>query len=67
MLLKLADAMEGDAEELARLESIDVGKPISVAAAEIPFIADNLRFFAGAARLPGGQVGRRVRAGASRA
>jgi 1-pyrroline dehydrogenase len=55
MLLKLADAIDADAEELARLESIDVGKPISVAAADIPFISDNLRFFAGAARLPEGK------------
>jgi 1-pyrroline dehydrogenase len=51
MLLKLADAIEADAAELARLESIDVGKPIAVAAGDIPFIADNLRFFAGAGRL----------------
>ena len=51
MMLKLADAMEADAEELGRLESIDVGKPISVSAADIPFIVDNLRFFAGAARI----------------
>ena len=51
MMLKLADAMEADAEELTRLESIDVGKPISVSAADIPFIVDNLRFFAGAARI----------------
>jgi 1-pyrroline dehydrogenase len=51
MLFKLADAIEEDADELARLEAIDVGKPISVSAADIPFIADNLRFFAGAARV----------------
>jgi len=55
MLLKLADAIDDDAEELARLESVDVGKPISVSAADIPFISDNLRFFAGAARLPEGK------------
>ncbi len=55
MMLKLADAMDADAEELARLESIDVGKPISVSAADIPFITDNLRFFAGAARLQEGK------------
>jgi len=55
MLLKLADAIDEDAEELARLESVDVGKPISVSAADIPFISDNLRFFAGAARLPEGK------------
>ncbi|MFB3738933.1 MAG: aminobutyraldehyde dehydrogenase [Candidatus Velamenicoccus archaeovorus] len=29
----------------------DVGKPISVSSADIPFIIDNLRFFAGAARI----------------
>jgi 1-pyrroline dehydrogenase len=50
MMLKLADAMEGDADNLGRLESEDVGKPIAVSAADIPFIVDNLRYFAGAAR-----------------
>jgi 1-pyrroline dehydrogenase len=55
MMLKLADAMDADADELARLESIDVGKPIAVSAADIPFITDNIRFFAGAARLPEGK------------
>jgi 1-pyrroline dehydrogenase len=51
MMLKLADALDADAENLARLESEDVGKPIAVSRADIPFITDNLRFFAGAARL----------------
>ncbi len=55
MMLKLADAMEADVDELTRLESIDVGKPISVSAADIPFIVDNLRFFAGAARVQEGK------------
>jgi 1-pyrroline dehydrogenase len=55
MMLKLADAMEADAEELARLEAEDVGKPIEVSRADIPFIIDNLRFFAGAARLQEGK------------
>jgi 1-pyrroline dehydrogenase len=50
MMFKLADAMEADADHLAKLEAEDVGKPISVSAADIPFIVDNLRFFAGAAR-----------------
>jgi len=50
MMLKLADAMEADTDHLAKLEAEDVGKPISVSAADIPFIIDNLRFFAGAAR-----------------
>lgn len=55
MLLKLADLIDENADELARLESIDVGKPISVSSADIPFISDNLRFFAGAARCPEGK------------
>jgi 1-pyrroline dehydrogenase len=50
MMFKLADAIEADAESLAQLEAEDVGKPISVSRADVPFIADNLRFFAGAAR-----------------
>jgi 1-pyrroline dehydrogenase len=50
MLFALADAMEGDVENLAQLEAEDVGKPIAVSRADVPFIIDNLRFFAGAAR-----------------
>jgi betaine-aldehyde dehydrogenase/aminobutyraldehyde dehydrogenase len=49
-LLKLADRLEEHAEEFAQLESLNVGKPISAAREEIPFAADHLRFFAGAAR-----------------
>ena len=51
MMLKLADAMEADSENLAMLEARDVGKPIAVSREDIPFIIDNLRFFAGAARV----------------
>jgi 1-pyrroline dehydrogenase len=54
-MLRLADAMEADAANLAHLESIDVGKPITAAKTDIPFIVDNLRFFAGAARLQEGK------------
>src|SRR5213075_2280570 len=50
-LLKLAAAIEDNAEELAELESQNVGKPLSYARDEMPVSADNLRFFAGAARL----------------
>jgi len=50
ILLKLADVMEEHAEELWQLESRNVGKPAAIARDEIPFSADNLRFFAGAAR-----------------
>ncbi|HZR91754.1 MAG TPA: gamma-aminobutyraldehyde dehydrogenase [Gaiellaceae bacterium] len=50
LLLRLADVLDENAEELTRLESLNVGKPMSIARDEIPFSADNLRFFAGAAR-----------------
>jgi acyl-CoA reductase-like NAD-dependent aldehyde dehydrogenase len=50
MLLKLADALEENAEELIRTEMANVGKPHGVMVDEVPASADNLRFFAGAAR-----------------
>jgi betaine-aldehyde dehydrogenase len=51
LLLKLADGIEERAEELADLESADAGKPRSAFLEdEIPFMCDNLRYFAGAAR-----------------
>ena len=50
LLLKLADVIEENAEELAQLESKNVGKPIAAARDEPSEMADNLRFFAGAAR-----------------
>jgi 1-pyrroline dehydrogenase len=51
VLLSLAAAIEEHADELARIESQNVGKPLSYAGDEMPVCADNLRFFAGAARL----------------
>ena len=51
MLLKLADVIEENAEELAQIESRNVGKPIAAARDEPSEMADNLRFFAGAARM----------------
>jgi 1-pyrroline dehydrogenase len=50
MLLALADRLAEHSEELIALESLNVGKPRSVAEPEVPFCVDNLRFFAGAAR-----------------
>ena len=51
LLLKLADGIEERADELADLESADAGKPRSAFYEdEIPFMCDNLRYFAGAAR-----------------
>ena len=51
-LLKIADALEAHADELIALESENTGKPIAVTAAEeIPPMIDQIRFFAGAARI----------------
>jgi 1-pyrroline dehydrogenase len=50
LLHKLADVLEENAEELAQLESVNVGKPLMASRDEMPFSTDNLRFFAGAAR-----------------
>ncbi|MBV9606689.1 MAG: gamma-aminobutyraldehyde dehydrogenase [Solirubrobacterales bacterium] len=56
-LLKLADAVEEHADELSELESDNAGKPINAFRDdEIPFMADNLRFFAGAARCMEGRA-----------
>ncbi len=49
-LLKIADAIDAVAEELAGLESANVGKPIEFAREELPQVSDCLRYFAGAAR-----------------
>jgi betaine-aldehyde dehydrogenase len=50
-LLKLADVIEEHSDELSELESDNAGKPINAFRDdEIPFMVDNLRFFAGAAR-----------------
>jgi betaine-aldehyde dehydrogenase len=50
-LLGLADLVEEHGAEIARLEALNAGKPIAaVTNDEIPVMADNLRFFAGAAR-----------------
>jgi betaine-aldehyde dehydrogenase len=50
-LLAIADLVEEHGEEIARLEALNAGKPIeAVTNDEIPVMADNLRFFAGAAR-----------------
>ena len=50
-LLKLADAIEQNAEMFAKLESQNCGKPLHcVINDEIPAVVDVFRFFAGAAR-----------------
>ncbi|MER3555400.1 MAG: gamma-aminobutyraldehyde dehydrogenase [Meiothermus sp.] len=57
LLLKLADKIDENAEEFARLESLNCGKPYqAVLNDEIPAISDCFRFFAGAARAMTGAV-----------
>ena len=51
VLLKLADVIDEHTDELAQIESQNVGKPLAAAADEMPVCSDNIRFFAGAARL----------------
>ncbi|HEX9236422.1 MAG TPA: gamma-aminobutyraldehyde dehydrogenase [Actinomycetota bacterium] len=56
-LLKLADAIDEHAEELGRIETENVGKVFSLTMSEeLPVISDNLRFFAGGARLLEGRA-----------
>lgn len=54
LLNALADAVMADTERFARLESLDVGKPIATAREEMPYHWDPLRYFAGATRLSHG-------------
>src|SRR6478736_5153933 len=56
-LLKFADAIESHADELVRLESENTGKPHALTASEeVPPMVDQLRFFAGAARVLEGRA-----------
>lgn len=58
ILFKLAELMERDAEALAVLESLDVGKPISDAlAADVPNAIRTLRYYAEALDKVYGEVG----------
>src|SRR3990170_3576512 len=49
VLLKVADLIEDRLMELSKIESIDAGKPIKLTSNfDVPFGADNVRFFGGA-------------------
>jgi betaine-aldehyde dehydrogenase len=55
-LIKFANAIEARAEDLVEAESRNTGKPIALTRAdEVPPLADELRFFAGAARIGDGK------------
>jgi 1-pyrroline dehydrogenase len=56
MLYKWAQKIEDSAAELSKLESANVGKPKGVADFDLEFSIDNLRYFAGAARVVEGKA-----------
>ncbi|RLV49275.1 gamma-aminobutyraldehyde dehydrogenase [Nocardioides mangrovicus] len=57
-LLKIADALESRAQEFVEVESRDTGKPLQLTLEEeIPPAVDQIRFFAGAARVLEGKAG----------
>jgi betaine-aldehyde dehydrogenase len=63
-MLKIADAIEAHAEELIALESANTGKIKALTASEeIPPMVDQLRFFAGAARVLEGKAAAEYLAG----
>jgi len=55
-LYAFADAIEGDTETLSGLEQANVGKPKGTADFDVEFTVDNVRFFAGAARVVEGKA-----------
>ncbi|MHB8438035.1 MAG: gamma-aminobutyraldehyde dehydrogenase [Acidimicrobiales bacterium] len=55
-LLALAQSVQDHGEQLGAIETINVGKPVAAVPEELGFAVDNLRFFAGAARLLEGRA-----------
>jgi 1-pyrroline dehydrogenase len=55
-LHKLASLIEGDLEELSRIESENVGKPVSIMEFELDLTLDNWKFFAAAGRFLEGKA-----------
>jgi acyl-CoA reductase-like NAD-dependent aldehyde dehydrogenase len=56
LLRRLATLVEENADELARIESLNVGKPISGARGEIGMVAQVFHFYAGAIDKHGGET-----------
>ena len=50
LLTKIADRVEERRTDLAKIETLDNGKPIREARADIALVADHFRYFAGAVR-----------------
>ncbi|HEY3924005.1 MAG TPA: gamma-aminobutyraldehyde dehydrogenase [Acidothermaceae bacterium] len=63
-LLRIADAIEARADEIVAAESQNTGKPLALTAAEeLPPMVDQIRFFAGAARVLEGKAAGEYMAG----
>lgn len=63
-LLRFADALEARGQELIELEASNTGKPHHlVASEEVPVMCDQIRFFAGAARVLEGRASAEYMAG----
>ncbi len=63
-LIRIADAIEARAEEFVTLESENTGKPVQLTLdEEIPPMVDQIRFFAGAARVLEGRAAGEYMAG----
>ena len=56
LLTEIADRIEDKRSEIARIETLDNGKPIREARADVALVADQFRYFAGAARTHGGET-----------
>lgn len=56
MLTAVANVIEENLDELKRLESLDVGKPVSIIDFEFDLTVDNFRFFAAAPRFLEGRA-----------
>lgn len=57
LLMKIADAIDANAEHLAMVETLDNGKPIrETMAIDVPFSADHFRYFAGCIRAEEGSA-----------
>ena len=63
ILLKIADALDANADEIGRLESANAGKPVGAAIDEMAVSSDLFRFFAGAARTMDGLAANEFLAG----
>jgi len=56
MLLKIADAIEAQREEFARLDTLDHGKPLREAECDVDDAVHNFRYYAGLIKAPYGGV-----------